>query len=141
MQRIASMARPLILPTGVSSVVPAGIAVAGGEFRALLRGADGDEPARFANHPGGYDAWDEWLASRGVSRVRVCLSADDSAAGDLAVYLSETGHEVRLVDEADVAVRADARLLLDLATLGEGEPFAPPERFARPQRYARVSWR
>lgn len=135
------MGRP-ITSVPSATVASAGITVAGGEFRALLlRGARDVEAGRFANHPGGYDAWDEWLAARGVTRVRVCLAADDPAAGDLAIYLSETGHEVRLVAEDEAPPRPDARLLLDLAALGEGEPFAPPERFAMPERYARVSWR
>jgi hypothetical protein len=135
------MARSTIAPAPSPVLPSAGITVASGEFRALLRRTSGVESGRFANHPGGYDAWDAWLASQGVTRVRVCLAAEDPAVGELATYLSETGHEVRLVDEEEIETRPDVRLLLDLAALGEGEPFAPPERFAMPERYARVSWR
>jgi hypothetical protein len=135
------MARSTVAPVSSPVLASAGITVRGGEFRALLRRRSGVESRRFANHPGGYDAWDAWLASRGIGRVRVCLAADDPSGDDLAIYLSETGHDVRLVDEGEIETRPDARLLLDLAALGEGERFAPPARFAMPERYARVSWR
>lgn len=125
----------------------AGIVADDRDFLVVLRGPNLEESALFANEPSGYDAWDAWLADLGVARVQACLiEGDDEGAEELALYLTETGHAVRLLSQASAVAHgltADPLVLLELAASGEGEAFALPPRFGaeREQVYARVSWR
>jgi len=131
-------------PAPLASLTLAGIVADDRDFLVLLRGPNLEESALFANDPSGYDAWDAWLADLGVQQVQACMVDGDDLADELALYLVETGHEIRVLPQAGAVAREialDPLVLLDYAARGAGTPFVSPTRFGaeRERVYARVS--
>jgi transposase len=59
-----------------------------------------------ANTPAGFDEWVRWLQRQGVTHVHAYLEATETYGDALAIWLSDAGHVVSVVNLA--IIRADA---------------------------------
>jgi transposase len=71
---------------------------------ALLRDAQTLQVTQrqFANTPVGFQALRQWLARQGVSQVHAVLEATGAYADALATFLHDAGHQVSLVNPAQI---------------------------------------
>ena len=92
----------------------------------------------FPNTSPGFEQLRQWLAKQGVSTVHACLEATGTYGEPLALFLTESGHTVSLVNPAAVKAFAQSRLsrtktdrvdaeLIARFCLAQGPPaWAPP---------------
>jgi transposase len=64
----------------------------------------------FANTAAGFSQLSEWLKKNHVSQVHACLEATGTYSEALATYLSDSGHQVSLVNPAATKAYAGAQL-------------------------------
>lgn len=88
-----------------------GIDVAKLKFNVCLIRADGRLKHRvFANTQVGFSELSEWLKKNQVSQVHACLEATNTYSEALATYLSDSGHQVSLVNPAATKAYSGAQL-------------------------------
>lgn len=64
----------------------------------------------FPNTPAGFSRLSAWLAKQKAERVHACLEATGAYSEALATYLHEAGHEVSVVNPAQIKAYAQSRL-------------------------------
>jgi transposase len=64
----------------------------------------------FPNNQTGFEQLCEWLSGKGVPRVHACLEATGTYSEPLALFLSEAGHKVSLINPAATKAFAQSRL-------------------------------
>ena len=88
-----------------------GIDVAKLKFNVCLIREDGKLRHRvFANNPTGFTQLSEWLRKNHAAQVHACLEATGTYSEALALYLSDTGQLVSLVNPAATSAYAGAQL-------------------------------
>ena len=88
-----------------------GIDVSKLKFNVCLMRADGGLRHRvFANHSAGFTQLSEWLKKNHVAQVHACLEATGTYSEALAINLSDSGHQVSLVNPAAIKAYAGAQL-------------------------------
>lgn len=88
-----------------------GIDVAKLKFNVCLMREDGKLRHRvFANTQVGFSQLSEWLKKNHVAQVHACLEATGTYSEALAIYLSDNGHQVSLVNPAAIQAYAGAQL-------------------------------
>lgn len=69
---------------------------------ALLAGAKRPKRAKFANQYEGFEELQQWLQDQGVVKVHACLEATNQYGQGLARYLYSQGHQVSIVNPAQI---------------------------------------
>ena len=90
---------------------PLGIDISKLKFDACLVRANGKLRHRaFPNSPAGFAQLSAWLEKHGAGQVHACLEATGAYGEALATYLHEAGHEVSIVNPAQIKAYAQSRL-------------------------------
>lgn len=90
---------------------PLGIDISKLKFDAcLVRDSGKLRQKVFPNSPAGFSQLSAWLARHGVERAHACLEATGAYSEALATYLHEAGHEVSVVNPAQIKAYAQSRL-------------------------------
>ncbi len=90
---------------------PLGIDISKSKFDAcLIRDAGKFRHKVFPNTSAGFSQLSAWLAKQQVERARACLEATGTYGEALATYLHEAGHEVSVVNPAQIKAYAQSRL-------------------------------
>jgi transposase len=90
---------------------PLGIDISKAKFDACLIRENGKPRHRvFANTPDGFTQLSAWLSKHHTERVHACLEATGAYSEALATYLHESGHEVSVVNPAQIKAYAQSRL-------------------------------
>lgn len=90
---------------------PLGIDISKRKFDACLINDAGKLRHRaFPNTPAGFSQLSAWLAKQQAERVHACLEATGAYSEALATYLHEAGHEVSVVNPAQIKAYARSRL-------------------------------
>jgi transposase len=109
---------------------------------ALLRG-DKVRHKSFANSTTGFGLLQSWLIDLGVSHVHAVMEATGSYGDALAEFLFDTGHQVSIVNPAQVLAfaqselkrtktdRVDAAVIARFARSHEPQPWNPPPKELR----------
>src|SRR5205085_179695 len=63
------------------------------------------------NSSTGFEQLKAWLSKQGVERIHACLEATGTNSEPLALYLTEAGHRVSLINPAATKAFAESRLL------------------------------
>jgi transposase len=90
---------------------PLGIDISKLKFDAcLIRDAGKPRHKVFRNSPDGFLQLSAWLAKQHAGRVHACLEATGVYGEALAAYLHEAGHEVSVINPAQIKAYARSRL-------------------------------
>jgi transposase len=90
---------------------PLGIDISKLKFDACLLREGGRLRHRvFPNTPAGFSQLSAWLAKQQVERAHACLEATGAYGEALAAYLHESGHEVSVVNPAQIKAYGQSRL-------------------------------
>lgn len=99
--------------------------------------------ASFDNSVAGFKALSKWLKQQGVEQVHACLEASGRYGDALALYLHEQGHQVSIVNPAQIHAygrsqlrrnktdRLDAQLIADFCFTQQPLAWTPPTRIQR----------
>jgi transposase len=120
-----------------------GIDIAKLKFDVALLRDDKYKTKSFPNTPAGFAALREWLHKLEAAHVPVCMEATGSYGEALALFLTEEGHPVSLINPARVKAFAqaemlrnktdavDAKVLARFARQHQPAPWHPPSRALR----------
>jgi transposase len=90
---------------------PLGIDISKAKFDAcLVRDGGKLRHKVFPNSPAGFAQLSAWLSKHKVERAHACLEATGAYGEALATYLHESGHEVSVVNPAQIKAYAQSRL-------------------------------
>ena len=90
---------------------PLGIDISKRKFDAcLIRDAGKLRHKVFLNSPAGFAQLSAWITKHQIGRVHACLEATGAYSEALATYLHEAGHEVSVVNPAQIKAYARSRL-------------------------------
>lgn len=88
-----------------------GIDLAKESFESQVIKADGQRSTgHFANDRAGYEQLQAWLVKQGISQVHACMEATNIYWEELAQYLVEQGHQVSVVNPAQIKGFAQSQL-------------------------------
>jgi len=88
-----------------------GLDLAKGSFESLVIKADGQrQTEQFANNRQGYEQLQDWMLKQGVEQVHACMEATNIYWEELAYYLVEQGHQVSVVNPAQIKGFAQSQL-------------------------------
>ena len=115
-----------------------GLDIAKAKFDAALLIGEKFKTKVFSNDAAGFAALSAWLTAQQVGRVRVCLEATGNYGTAVATYLHDQGHQVSIVNPAQIKAfavtllsrnktdRADARLIARFSALHQPPAWQPP---------------
>ena len=115
-----------------------GIDIARRKFDVALRVAGKFKYKTFDNDNRGYATLGTWLAGHGVDRVHACLEATGSDGEALALWLVDAGHQVSVVNPAQIkgfaqslltrnkTDKADSRVIALFCAAHQPEAWTPP---------------
>jgi len=88
-----------------------GIDLSKKDFESQVITATGQrQEEHFENNPTGYEQLQAWLLKHGVSQVHACMEATNIYWEELAEYLVEQGHQVSVVNPAQIKGFAQSQL-------------------------------
>jgi transposase len=120
-----------------------GLDIGKAKFDAALLLGEKFKTKVFSNDAAGWAALSAWLAAQSVTTLRVCLEATGTYGLAVATYLHDQGHQVSIVNPAQIKAfaatllsrnktdRADARLIARFSALHQPAPWQPPPREIR----------
>ena len=125
-----------------SAVLPVlGIDIARRKFDVALRATAGSGAFKFkafANAVSGFEALAAWLAAQGIETVHAVMEATGSDGEALAVWLTDAGHPVSVINPAQIkgfgqslmvrnkTDKADSRVIALFGEAHRPEPWQPP---------------
>lgn len=120
-----------------------GIDVSKKTFAVALLRLDKVKNKSFENTPAGFGLLSSWLVNLGVNQVHAVMEATGAYSDAIAEYLVDTGHQVSIVNPAQVSAfakselsrnktdRVDAAVLARFARSHEPPPWTPPAKELR----------
>jgi transposase len=120
-----------------------GLDIGKAKFDAALLLGEKFKTKVFSNDAAGFAALSAWLAAQSVTPLRVCMEATGTYGLAVATYLHDQGHQVSIVNPAQIKAfaatllsrnktdRADARLIARFSALHQPLAWQPPPREIR----------
>lgn len=120
-----------------------GLDVSKKTFQAALLRVDKVRSKSFENSPAGFGLLSSWLESLGMNKVHAVMEATGIYGDALAEFLFDMGHEVSIVNPAQISAfakselsrtktdRVDAAVIARFARSHEPEPWTPPPQELR----------